>query len=53
MALFLGLAYALGNSGGNGNGQGGSVFQTVLVGAPIVTLILGAGWVAFRHRGPK
>ncbi len=45
VALFLGLAYGLGHPG-----SGNDVFQAVLVGAPILTLILGACWVAFRHR---
>jgi len=47
--MFAGLAYGMGNA----NNQGNAVFQTVLIGAPIVTLILGACWIAFRNRGPK
>jgi len=53
IALFLGLAYGLGNSGGLGNSQGNAVFQTVLVCAPIVTIIFGICWIAFRTRGAK
>ena len=48
-ALFAALAYGMGHA----NNQGNAVFQSVLVGAPILTLILGAGWIVFRHRGPK
>ena len=48
-AIFAGLAYGVGKA----NDQGQRVFELALYGAPIVAAILGASWVAFRHRGPK
>ena len=47
--LFAALAYGMGHA----NDQGNAVFQSVLIGAPIVTCILGAYWIAFRNRDPK
>jgi len=48
-ALFAALAYGMGHA----NNQGNEVFQSVLIGAPIVTLVLAACWIALRHRSPK
>lgn len=49
LAVLAGLAYGMAHP----NNQGNAVFQSVLIGAPLVTMLLGACWVAFRSRGPK
>jgi len=48
-AMFAALAYGMGHA----NNQGNAVFQSVLIGAPIATVILGICWIAFRNRDPK
>ena len=48
-AMFAAIAYGMGHA----NNQGNAVFQSVLIGAPIVALILGVCWISIRDRGPQ
>ena len=57
LVLVIGCGFALLAAFATGmkhsNNQGAADAQSVMVGALIVALIIGACWIAFRHRGPK